>query len=114
MLASAPCSSASRPTSLMSADAILPQLLELICDLYDDSQGFLDRTDDAQFWYNRGYANGVIHALQRLGYTRHVAAALELDVQDPIAGHEALPWGKAYRHGWEMGRKETYEVMETS
>jgi len=98
----------------MSTDTILPQLLELICDLYDDSQGFLDRTDDAQLWYNRGYANGVIHALQRLGYARHVAAALELDAPDPIAGHEVLPWGKAYRHGWEMGRKETYEVMETS
>jgi len=98
----------------MSTDTILPQLLELICDLYDDSQGFSDRTDDAQRWYNRGYANGVIHALQHLGYARHVAAALELDAPDPIAGHEALPWGKAYRHGWEMGRKETYEVMETS
>jgi len=34
---------------------------------------------------------------KHLGYTRHVAEALELDEPDPIAGHEALPWGKAYR-----------------
>jgi len=98
----------------VNAETLLPQLLELICDLYEDSRGFLDRTDDAQLWYNRGYANGVIHALHHLGYARHVASALEPDGQDPITDHEALPWGKAYRHGWEMGRKETYEVMETS
>ena len=96
----------------MSSDTILPQLLELICDLYEDSRGFLDRTDDVQLWYNRGYANGVIHALDQLGYARHVASALEPDGEAAIAGHEALPWGKAYRHGWDMGQKETYEVME--
>lgn len=98
----------------MSSDTVLSQLLELICDLYDDSQGFLERTDDAQLWYNRGYANGVIHALDRLGYARHVAAALEPDAETLIAGHETLPWGKAYLHGWDMGQKETFEVMETS
>ncbi len=96
----------------VSADALLPRLLELICDLYDDSQDFPDRTDDAQLWYNRGYANGVIHALQCLGYMRHIAAALEPDAPDLIAGQETLPWGRAYRHGWEMGQKETFEVME--
>jgi hypothetical protein len=97
----------------MSADTILPQLLELICDLYDDSQGFPDRTDDAQLWYNRGYANGVIHVLDLLGYARHVAGALDPDPEDLIAGREFLPCGKAYCHGWDMGRKEALEVMET-
>jgi len=101
------------PTSIVSSDEILPQLLELICDLYDGSQGLLERTDDAQLWYNRGYANGVIHALVLLGYARHVAAALEPDPRDLVEGHEALPWGKAYRHGWDMGQKETFEIMET-
>lgn len=73
---------------------MLPQLLELICDLYDDSQGFLDRPDDIQRWYNykRGVcANGVILALQRLGYARHVAVAPGSDAPDPITGHETLP-----------------------
>ena len=97
----------------MTAETVLPQLLELICDLYDDSEGYLDRADDAQLWYNRGYANGVIDALDRLGYSRHVVSALEPDARDAIAAHEALPWGKAYRHGWEIGRKETFEVMKT-
>jgi len=75
----------------MSADTILPQLLELICDLYDDSQDFPDRTDDAQLWYNRGYANGVIHALHHLGYARHVAAALEADAQDRARARRPCP-----------------------
>lgn len=102
-----------RPKAPVSADTVLPQLLELICDLYDETRDFLDRTDDAQLWYNRGYANGVIYALDRIGYARQVASALEPDAENAIAGHETLPWGKAYRHGWDMGQKETYEVMET-
>lgn len=98
----------------MSAATILPQLLELICDLYDDADDFLDRMDDVQIWYNRGYANGVIHALGQLGYAKQVRSVLDPDAEDLTAAHEALPWGKAFRHGWEMGRRETYEVMEVA
>lgn len=98
----------------MTATKVLAQLLELICDLYDGSEGFAERTDDAQLWYNRGYANGVIHALRDLGYGRQISASLDPDAQDLISGQEILPWGKAYGHGWEMGRKETYEVMEVN
>lgn len=98
----------------MSDAFVLPQLLELICHLYDDTEGFLDRTDDAQLWYNRGYANGVIHALGHLGYAKQVAGVLDSDGEDLIAAHEALPWGKAFRHGWAMGRKETFDVMEVA
>jgi len=98
----------------VSTDIVLPQLLELICDLYDDTEGFLERTDDSQLWYNRGYANGVIHALGRLGYARHVAGALDPDPVALTADQEFLPWGKAYRHGWEMGQTETHEVMEVA
>jgi hypothetical protein len=95
----------------MRAATVLPRLLELICDLYDDSQGFLDRTDELQLWYNRGYANGVIRALDCMGYARHVCGALEPDPEDVIAGQDLLPWGKAYHHGREMGEKEAFEVM---
>ena len=98
----------------MSSATLLPQLLELLCDLYDDTEGFLDRTDDPQLWYNRGYANGVIHALDQLGYARQITGVLDRDTDDLIRGHERLPWGKAYRHGWEMGREETYDVLEVT
>jgi hypothetical protein len=90
---------------------VLPQLLELICDLYEDTEGFLDRTGDAQLWYNRGYANGVIHALERLGHARAVASALEPDPVDLVDDQARLPWGKAYRHGWDKGTNETFEVL---
>jgi hypothetical protein len=93
---------------------VLPQLLELLCDLYEDTEGFLDRQDDPQVWYNRGYANGMIDGLTRLGYLPQVVSAVEPDPPDVASGQEALPWGKAYRHGWEMGRRETDEVMGAS
>ena len=96
----------------MNAANVLSRLLDLICDLYDDTEGFVERTDDLQIWYNRGYANGMIHALGRLGYGKHVAAAVDPDAETLVADQGLLPWGKAHRHGWEMGRRETYEVME--
>ncbi|MEA3275231.1 MAG: hypothetical protein U9Q81_08080 [Pseudomonadota bacterium] len=96
---------------MSSDDLILPQLLELLCDLYQDTEGFLERTDEAQLWYNRGYANAMIDTLSRMGYAKQVTGAVDPDAADVIVGQELLPWGKAYGHGWEMGRKETYEVM---
>jgi len=91
--------------------AILSQLLDLICDLYEDTEGVYERFDDLQLWYNRGYANGVIDGLAELGYRPQVESAIDPDPADVIGGQEALPWGNAYRHGWEMGRRETGEVM---
>jgi len=60
--------------------------------------------------YNRGgYANGVIHALLTPGIRAPCGrgfgikrAGLDHGVMRPYPG------GKTYRHGWEMGRKETY------
>jgi hypothetical protein len=92
--------------------SVLPQLLELITDLYEESDAFPEETGDAQLWYNRGYANGVIDGLTQLGYREQVAKVVTPDTDDVIAGHELLPWGKAYSHGLEKGRQETFEVLE--
>jgi hypothetical protein len=94
------------------ASPILAQLLELVVDLYDESESFLERSDEAQLWYNRGYANGVIDALDALGYGDAVASVVTPDGSDPIGEHALLPWGKAYRHGWKKGHDETYEVLK--
>ena len=99
---------------MTSPPAVLPQLLELIIGLYEESDAFLEETGDAQLWYNRGYANGVIDGLTHLGYREHVATVVAPDKDDVIAGHELLPWGKAYGHGFEKGRQETFEVLEDS
>jgi hypothetical protein len=94
------------------SEGVLPQLLTLLCDLYEDTEGFAERTDDAQLWYNRGYANGVAEALGDLGFRPAVESVIEPDARDVVTGQELLPWGKAYAHGLEMGRRETFEVME--
>jgi hypothetical protein len=91
---------------------ILSRLIQLVRELYADTEGFVDQTDEAQPWYNRGYANGLAAALQELGHGAALADAGALDPPDVAAAHALLPWGKAYAHGFEMGRRETFEVME--
>ncbi|MES9827183.1 MAG: hypothetical protein ABW201_02835 [Candidatus Thiodiazotropha sp.] len=49
--------------------------------------------------------------MQKLGYPAPLEAAGVVVDRSLIAGHELLPWGKAYRHGFEMGEKETGEVL---
>ena len=97
--------------TLVPSDTVLPQLLELICDLYDETRDFLDRTDDAQLWYNRGYADGMVKAMAALGFVGELAG-LKASGDPSAAGAESfLPWGKAYRHGMEMGEREAREVL---
>jgi hypothetical protein len=91
--------------------AVLSQLLTLICDLYEDTEGFQERSDDAQLWYNRGYANGMIAALRALGHGAQVERMIDPDTPETAAGQALLPWGKAYAHGFDMGQRETHDVM---
>jgi hypothetical protein len=96
---------------MSQSNAVLSQLLTLICDLYEDTEGFLERSDDAQLWYNRGYANGMVEALRALGYGAQVESLVAPDAADTVADQALLPWGKAYAHGYDMGRRETRDVM---
>jgi hypothetical protein len=98
----------------MSDDPLIERLLELLKELTQGSEGYLERQDDPQLWYNRGYANGMADALRRLGHGQRIDAVLEPDVYDAARDQAHLPWGKAYEHGREMGAKETYEVTGTS
>lgn len=92
-------------------DALLERLLELVHRLYSETEGFLEDTADQQRWYNRGYANGMVKALRELGFSERLAGVFEADPDDVIGGQEALPWGRAYRHGVEVGSRETHEVL---
>jgi hypothetical protein len=90
---------------------LLDQLRALIAKLSAETEGYLDRQDDPQLWYNRGYANGMVAALGAAGFGGQAA------VDDPYEtardqGH--LPWGKAYEHGRGNGWKETCEVLQVT
>ena len=101
-----------RPVSEPSPEAaLLDQLVALMVRLTDESEGYLDRQDDPQLWYNRGYANGMAVALRELGHGGRVDAALDADPYEAARDQDHLPWGKAYEHGRDMGRRETFEVF---
>lgn len=91
--------------------ATLQKLLNISNRLYEETAGFLENGDNQQHWYNRGYANGIIQQLTRLGYRAYVEQHIIPDPDDLIAGHEFWAWGRAYQHGVEMGMKETAEVI---
>lgn len=90
---------------------LLDQLVALMQRLTDESEGYLDRQDDAQLWYNRGYANGMAAALREVGHGDRVDAAIAVDPYEVARDQDHLPWGKAYEHGREMGRREAFEVL---
>jgi hypothetical protein len=90
---------------------LLDQLLKLLAELTEESEGYLDREDDPQLWYNRGYANGMAAALTDLGHAEAVARTVEVDPYDAARDQTHLPWGKAYEHGREMGEREAREVL---
>ncbi len=90
-------------------DHVVVQLIDLIDRLRNETVACFEQPGDQQQWYNRGYANGIVLALCEL----EQFDALADRVVDDVALIEAtvgLPWGKAYRHGETMGRRETYEI----
>lgn len=89
---------------------VVRQLLGLIDQLREESMGFDQAHEDTQQWYNRGYANGIVAGLIAIGGTE-AAAGRHLDDAALLVGHEVMAWGKAYRHGEEMGNKETHEIL---
>lgn len=94
-----------------SEESILERLLALIERLQAETEGFYDQPEQEQLWYNRGYANGMIGALQTLGYADTVRARVQADAPDLLVGCELLSWGRAYLHGQETGERETHEVL---
>jgi hypothetical protein len=88
---------------------LLGQLCRLIRDLREESADFAEHHEDGQRWYNRGYANGMVIGLQHL---LGEACPCGESPDDPslLQGHELMAWGKAYRHGEQVGERETYEI----
>jgi hypothetical protein len=96
------------PGRLRSA---LDQLIELANRLKSEAADFLENPEEQQDWYNRGYANGIVKALNDLGYAAYIDGRATEDDADLLREHRMLAWGQAYQHGMEMGEKETREVI---
>ncbi|MES9990614.1 MAG: hypothetical protein ABW098_01580 [Candidatus Thiodiazotropha sp.] len=92
-------------------EQIFQRLLQVVEELQAETASLAAQESELQLWYNRGYADGMIEAMRALGYKQQLEdAGVSIDMS-LISGQELLPWGKAYRHGFEMGEKETAEVL---
>jgi hypothetical protein len=89
----------------------LTKLVNLIRRLHGETQDFVDNPQDEQAWYNRGYANGMVYALDELGFASDLDSSIVRDPPDVITGFETFSWGRAYQHGFEMGAAETRQVV---
>jgi hypothetical protein len=87
------------------------KLFKLVERLYGETAGYLEDQSDTQLWYNRGYANGMVSALRTAGYEDQLASRLSLDPAGLHNEDRFMVWTQAYHHGFEMGEKETREVL---
>ena len=90
--------------------SVIDKLTELVEQLYEESENYSDNPSDVQLWYNRGYANGIAVCLNAQGYADKINH-LNLDADDLYNGERVMEWHKAYHHGFEMGLRESEEVM---
>jgi hypothetical protein len=91
--------------------ALFERLLPVALELHTETAELSAGDGELQLWYNRGYADGMVSVMRQLGYAaeledQRVPAALAIDDAEAF-----LPWGKAYRHGLEMGQRETREAF---
>ncbi len=86
-------------------------LSELIERLYRETEGYAENPSDAQLWYNRGYANGVVAFFKAQGFQKDLPSIV-LDAENLYKNDGVMEWFKAYHHGYEMGERESAEVYE--
>jgi len=90
--------------------SVIDTLVALVEQLYVESENYSENTSDGQPWYNRGYANGIVSFLTARGYTDEINH-LKLDAENLYHGEQVMEWHKAYHHGFEMGLRESGEVL---
>lgn len=93
-------------------NTLLYQLLQLVNELRAQTEGYEQRQDDAQQWYDRGYADGIIQTLYARGYRDKLRELGGPDTPAVASVSAHLPWGEAYHHGLQMGERETCEVLD--
>jgi hypothetical protein len=95
----------------LTSEDLLKRLLRLAQDLYAETAELSETESELQLWYNRGYADGMVRCIKDLGFSRQLSETLA-SVGEAISDEQRfLPWGKAYQHGFEVGERETIEVL---
>jgi len=89
--------------------SVIEKLANLVERLYQESESYAENPSDAQLWYNRGYANGIVAFLRTEGYVDMINHH-NLDAADLYHGEQIMEWHKAYHHGFEIGLRESEEV----
>ena len=89
--------------------SVIDTLVGLVERLYQESEGYAQNPADAQLWYNRGYANGMVAFLNARGHADKINH-LQLDAEDLYTGEQIMEWHKAYHHGFEMGLGESEAI----
>jgi len=90
-------------------DRVIEKLVGLVERLYAETEGYIDNPADAQIWYNRGYANGVVAFLRANDFDKALSSVV-LDDAEVHKNEQVMAWHKAYHHGYEMGERESAEV----
>lgn len=91
--------------------SVIDKLAGLVERLYNETADYSENPSDAQLWYNRGYANGVVAYFIKNGFSEKLSN-LTLDATDIYQGEQVMEWHKAYHHGFEMGERESGEVHQ--
>jgi len=91
--------------------SVIDKLVGLVEKLYAETQGYIDMPSDAQLWYNRGYANGVVAYFRSHGFAEKLNH-INLDEDGIHKNDHVMEWFKAYHHGFEMGERESGEVHQ--
>ena len=89
----------------MPDSELLAQLLALMARLTEETEGYLDRQDDPQLWYNRGYANGMAAALRELGHGERVDQTVSVDPYEVRPRSKSPSLGQGLRPRSRHGRQ---------
>jgi hypothetical protein len=90
--------------------SVIDQLVALVERLYLETEDYENSPSDAQLWYNRGYANGIVAFLLARNYADKINH-LNLDAVNLYRSENIMEWHKAYHHGFEVGERECSEVL---
>ncbi|MCU7880631.1 MAG: hypothetical protein KZQ60_08910 [Candidatus Thiodiazotropha sp. (ex Lucinoma aequizonata)] len=93
---------------------VLKRFLQLVEDLYAETEILSEGESELQLWYDRGYADGMVSAMRPLDDAQQVDAVDATGDSSLVIGQELLPWGKAYQHGFDRGEKEITEIPGAS